>query len=331
MRYYDSYDYVYSSPEETFVWIIMIYMIVLLVMGIFALISYILKGIGMYTIAKRQGRDNAWLAFVPFARTYLHGELGGSIRLKNRSIQNPGIWLLALPFIYGAVFTVFYLILWVIGVGAILKLSDGYGYGPSIGAGSIMGIIILFVIILVISILFQGVYKVFGILVNHQILEKFTSKNMSIAHAVLCAIIPLYESICLFVMRNKPYNPGMEPEIRNPYNPYPPYGQVPPDGGYYRGPAAPPQGGMDNRDMRTGNMAQPPEYSWRPVEEPVQSTVDTAKQELQADDEQTVILPVEDIIEKSSDTVQPEEVKQTSDTQSVVHMAPVSDDTEKEE
>lgn len=297
MRYYDTYDSMYSSPEETLVWILMIYLIILIVMGIFSLISYILKGIGMYTIARRQGRDNAWLAFVPFARTYLHGELGGSIRLKNRTIQSPGIWLLALPFIYGAAFTVVYLIFWVVGVGAILKLSDGYGYyGPSIGAGTVMGIIILFVIILVLSILYQGVYKVLGILVNHQILEKFTSKNMSIAHAVLCAVIPMYESICLFLMRNKPYNPGMEPEIRNPYNPY---GQVPPNGPYYRGPVNPQQSDMYTQDMRAGDMEQQPEYFWRPVEEPAKPAVDEPMQPVQKTEESTgqpIILPTEAVL-----------------------------------
>lgn len=235
MRYYDSYDYVYSSPiEDTLIWILMIYVIVLLVVGVFALVSYVFKGIGMYTIAKRQGRENAWLAFIPFARTYLHGELGGSIKLKNKSIRNPGIWLLALPFIYGAVFGVFYAILWVIGFSAILTMSNGY-YGSSIGGGTIMGCLILLLILVVVSVLYEAIYKVLGILVNHQIYERFTSKNMSIAHAVLSAVVPLYESICLFVMRNRPYNPGMEPEIRNPY------------------------------------MQTPPDYSWRPVEEPQQS------------------------------------------------------------
>lgn len=106
MKYYNMNDYYdYSSPymESTLIGIMMILFIIMLVCAIFALLSYILKGIGMYTMAKRQGMDYAWLAFIPFARTYLHGELAGSIRLKNKSIQNPGIWLLALPFLYGAV------------------------------------------------------------------------------------------------------------------------------------------------------------------------------------------------------------------------------------
>ena len=54
---------------------------------------------------------------------------------------------------------------------------------------------------------------------------------MSIAHAVLSATIPLYESICFFVMREKDYNPGMEPKEGPqvpPVTPLPPVPPVPP-------------------------------------------------------------------------------------------------------
>lgn len=324
MRYYDTYDAMYSSSEDTIVGIFMVYLIVLLVVGIFGIVSYILKGIGMYTIAKRQGRDNAWIAFVPFARTYLHGELGGSIRLKNRSIQSPGIWLLALPFVYGAVFIVFYLIICIIGVGAAVRFSDYYGYGPSIGAGTIMGLVVSFVVLVAVSVLYQGAYKVLGILVNHQIFEKFTSKNMSIAHAVLCAFIPLYEAICLFVMRNKPYNPGMEPEIRNPYYPY---GQVPPAGQYY--------------DSRMTPPPQGPEYSWRPVEEPVQSTMRPSEPQQPVNTEQPISAEQPVNTEQTVSTEQPMSTEQPTEAensesektsvQSVIYMEPSADDAEKEE
>lgn len=245
MNYYDMYDqYDYSSPymESTLIGIIMIIFIVMLVCAIFGLASYILRGVGMYTMAKRQGMDYAWLAFVPFARTYLHGELAGSIRLKHKSIQNPGIWLLALPFLYGAVSSLLNGIIWFVGFGSITKAFQ-YAFLPygrmDISAGAVMGMIILLVITMVISIAYTAVYKSFEVLVNHQILERFTSKNMSIAHAVLSTLVPLYESICFFAMRNHPFNPGMEPPTPTPFM------QSPPPANYYGAPVppVPPMGG----------------------------------------------------------------------------------------
>ena len=98
-----------------------------------------------------------------------------------------------------------------------------------------MGIVVLVLIFSVISLGYTAVYKTFGVLVNHQILERFTTKNMSIVHAVLSTMIPLYESICFFVMRNHPFNPGMEPPAPQPFM------QSPPPDTYYRGPVPPPE------------------------------------------------------------------------------------------
>ncbi len=240
MSYYDMYDSFDQSSQfmdTTLIGIMMICLIILLVCAIFGLISYILRGIGMYTMAKRQGMEYAWLAFIPFARTYLHGELAGTISLKQKSIRNPGIWLLALPFLYSAVSSLLSGIVWFVCFGSLSKMFQ-YAYMPygrtDISVGSIMGIIILLIISIVISTGYTAVYKTFEVLVNHQILERFTSKNMSVAHAVLCTLVPLYESICFFVMRNYPFNPGMEPPRPQPFM------QSPPPGSYYGTPVPPP-------------------------------------------------------------------------------------------
>lgn len=255
--FYDPYDFGSSYFESALVGIMMIFFIVMLVWAVFSLISYILKGVGMYTIAKRLGKDYAWLAFIPFARTYLHGELAGSIRLKNKRIQNPGIWLLAIPFLYGAVSSLLNGILWFAG-GSIARIFDyaSYPYGRvNIGIGSIMGIVVLFVCIMVINLVYTALYKSFQVLVDHQILERFTSKNMSIVHAVLSTFIPMYESICLFVMRNRPFNPGMEPPAPKPFM------QSPPPGTYYGTPVPPPVppmgGGYYGNMSGTGNGMPP--------------------------------------------------------------------------
>ena len=57
---------------------------------------------------------------------------------------------------------------------------------------------------------------------------------MSIAHAVLSTLVPLYESICFFAMRNHPFNPGMEPPTPTPFM------QSPPPANYYGAPVSPP-------------------------------------------------------------------------------------------
>ena len=79
-----SYNFEYDYPvnhgnggNAAVTLILTIYLIALALIIAVALASYIFHSIGLYTIGKRMGREHAWLAFVPFARDYFHGELAG--------------------------------------------------------------------------------------------------------------------------------------------------------------------------------------------------------------------------------------------------------------
>ena len=220
------YEYNYDYPvshgnggNAALTVLLTVYLVVLAVILAVALASYIFHSIGMYTIGKRMGKEHAWLAFIPFARDYFHGELAGEIPLKNKSIKNPGIWKLVLPIIYGAVAGVLFIFLFVsaIGAGAVSSINGNQ-------MGGIMAfsttLIALYVVILVVAVVYSAVYSVLRILIDIQIYEKFTTRNMAVVHSVLSGIIPLYEAICFFVMRNKPFNPGMGPQLTPP--PVPP-------------------------------------------------------------------------------------------------------------
>ena len=206
--------------------VLTIYLIVVMVLAVYGIGSYIIKGIGLYQLAKRKGLDYPWMAFVPFARTYLQGEISGDIFLKKRSIHNPGIWMIVLPIIQGAVVVVFYFISlifvgWVAYSGT-MYLQSSY-YSPfvvgGVGAGTILlGIFLVALFIACVTIV-GAVTKVLKILVNHQILIGFTTNSMAIVHAVLMGFLPLYEPICLLVMSRRPYMAGsadQEEEVSEP-------------------------------------------------------------------------------------------------------------------
>lgn len=221
--YYDTPS-VHNVGGSIMTGILMIYLIILLVGLVVSVTNYIFRGIGMYHMAKREGMDYPWLAFVPFARTYLQGELGGTVHLKNKQIKNPGIWLIVLPFISSIVTGVLYVIMWVVlGFGVFFSSYGNFSFG------AVAGLLVLVVVSMVFFIVYNACYKVLRILVNRQIYEKFTTPGMAVVHAVLGVLLPLYESICLFVMRNRPYNPGKEPDLGTPFLTTPsPIAPVPP-------------------------------------------------------------------------------------------------------
>ena len=257
MRYDYGYSYNYDMSNSVFAALMSIYLIIFMVALIFWIVEYVFFAIGLYTIAKRMGRNYPWLAFIPFARKYLHGELAGTIELKTRKIKNPGVWKLVLPIIAGAAFSLFMIILMVaLGIGTFMAVGS-YGYG--ISGGTIMLAVVLLLIAAVVSVLYQAVYKVLCVLINIQIYDRFPTHNMGIVHAVLSAVVPLYEAFCLFVMRHKEFNPGMEPKLTPPPAPLPPV---------YPGSPVPPEAGQPvNGQPVQPETAQSEEHPTAPVSE----------------------------------------------------------------
>lgn len=200
--YNDIYGYSYSVPAQNSMsgfgmGILMIYVIAMLVIALISLASYILRGIGLYTIAKRRGMNHPWLAFVPFMRTYLQGTLGGDIKFKNKTMRDTGIWLAVIPFMYGMVFTVLYGVMMLCGIVTVFSMA------VHVGVGRILFLTLLILIFVVVSVGYKVLYKTLRVLVNRQIYQNMTSENMAIVHAVIGALVPLYESICIFVLRNR--------------------------------------------------------------------------------------------------------------------------------
>ena len=240
-HYTYEYNYPVSNSEGLVGVILSVYLIILTLILAFVLVSYIFHSVGLYTIGKRMGKEYPWLAFIPYARDYFQGELAGPIKLKNKEIKNPGIWNLVIPIISSVLAGVFgVLIILVTGVGAAAQISGAGGAGIAL-----LFVIMLYTLLIVAVIAAQAAQMALKVLINKQILERFTTGNMGLVHAVLMIVVPLYEALCFFVMRKRDFNPGMEPKITPPPAPLPPAIPGGPEGPAAT-PPAPPQGGPEN-------------------------------------------------------------------------------------
>ena len=207
VSYVTTYSDPYQAMDSTLMTVLMVYLVIFSIIGIIGLAGYLLKSIGMYRMAQREGMDNPWLSYVPFARTYLQGELSGDIVFQKRSIRNPGIWLILLPMGGGMIIGSLYVLV-IIAVAASVMITEGSANGIGIAVVLMLVLLALYIVVL---ILYQALVVVLKGLVMYQILRKFTSNSMAIVHAFFANLIPMYEAIILFVFRNRPYNPGMEP------------------------------------------------------------------------------------------------------------------------
>lgn len=199
-----SFGYTYNSGVNSIAaTLLMVYGIFVVTGGLIALATYILKGIGLYTIAKNQGEENAWLSFIPFARKYQQGELAGEILLKNKSISRPGIWFVGLPIAWGILSYIIGMIFSISIVGKVIRYGImGYSAYDSMDSG-IIGIVGFFLFFIALAMVYKIIYKILLILIDVKILSRYTSGNMPIVHSVFAAFVPLYEAICFFAISRR--------------------------------------------------------------------------------------------------------------------------------
>ena len=194
-QYYGS-----GITDDTELVVLGLYAILLGCMLIGWLVSYVFRGIGMYGMAKKLGVPSGWMAFVPFARAYLQGQLAGTISFTKREIKNPGLWLVLVPILFFIGFIVIYLCILIplIVMSASSPASFVYNLS-SILVGFFAGLIGL----IVYSVAGSALLYVLRGLVNYRICRKYKNGNTAVLHTVLSMLVPLYQSIYFFILRNR--------------------------------------------------------------------------------------------------------------------------------
>lgn len=190
---------------------------------------FILQGVGLFTMAKKAGLKNKWLAFVPFADLILMGKLAGTCSIFGRKVKRSGLYAMLASLVstlYFAAVIVAQILLFTIYRndsvdGSIWTNLTGFGnfvYNFYMISDLLGGIVELIYVILL-FILLTGLYK------------KYYAKGYLILSWV-GLFLPVSRYIVVFVLRNnkaidyEAYMRAKREEYmrRNPYGPYGPYG-----------------------------------------------------------------------------------------------------------
>lgn len=176
---------------------ILFYMMCLCVYAVVRAAEYILYGVGLCGMARETGISGGWMAFVPFARKYLQGKLSGPLTLKGKTIKEPGLWLVLLPFVVG-IGSGFLagLVMALIVAGSLIK-TNVIIMIPVTGVVILAGLVILLLI-------FVGAVAKNGLraLIDYQILSRYCQGNILILHIVFSVLLPLYEAAVFFYYRH---------------------------------------------------------------------------------------------------------------------------------
>ncbi len=242
---YDIYGY-HNVPlggaeeEIAFLGVFLVfYVIIIVIASAASLTTYILNSIGLMTIAKNRGIKNPWMAWIPFASSYLFGMVSDDVnRYKGKQTKHSAI-LLGLEIASVACIFVGYLLCFGVGVTAgVMSESSGAAASPAIlGAfGGIFVILLAFVPMII--------YTVFYYIALYNILQTYAPNHAILVLLLTLLVFSPLASIYLFVIRNK------QPIFQMPVYGYYPPTQMPVEGYGY-----PPQPPVQNP-----NDQVPPTY-----------------------------------------------------------------------
>lgn len=193
-----------------------------------SLATYIFTALALYTIARRRGIHNPWLAWIPFANTWLLGCVADQYRAVARGETKYRRRVLLITEILTCVLAMIMLVL----VFSMLLSMFSYGMGNlenldymseameaelmSAIVGPVVGILLLTLVILPLVI----VNAVFSYIALHDIYKSCDPGNATL-FLVLSIFIGICQPIFLFICRNK--DGGMPSREAPPTNPAQPY------------------------------------------------------------------------------------------------------------
>ena len=165
---------------------------------------FVLQGVGLYAMAKKQNVDKAWRAFVPFVNLLLIGQLAGECTVFGKKMKRVGLYAMIAQIVGTAVcvFEIFSdLYLYTVeGVPTYDQYNNPYWLGATgfslflTNYLTISGVVLPFV---------QMAYEIMIFIIVMSLYKKYVP-NSYLGLGVLSLFFPLARYIVVFAIRNRP-------------------------------------------------------------------------------------------------------------------------------
>ena len=181
--------------------LLVVYAVIILAALALSAVVYIAQSISFYTIAKRRGIHNPWLAWIPVGNVWIIGSISDQYQyVKKGQICNFRKWLIGLDLAVAAGAFLMYV------PYIIMVLSAGL---------DATGLITLALALLVILVAFAMsaasiVYTVFLYMAIYDLFESCTQER-AVLYLLLSLFVPCASTILLFICRKK--DDGMPPRL----------------------------------------------------------------------------------------------------------------------
>lgn len=269
--YYGGYD---SGVAEVLSIFFGVFMVAFAIAALVGLTVYILNAIGLYTISKKRGYKNAWLAFIPIGNYFVLGGIADNITACYGKRTNHRIILLVSSIASSICASIssgyfFNMLIELISEATYGYGGYGYGYGyENLVFASVWPIINLAIAVVAVVFYYIACHKIFSDYSQNGSLWTVLSILFGIAPFVIFALRNK-NSASLAYMNSMAYQNGQQYTTVPPayqQSQAPMYPQAPPQGGMYPQsqqplyPQAPIQGGM----YQVPQQPQQPQHPQQP-------------------------------------------------------------------
>lgn len=152
-------------------------------------VPYVLKSLGLYKLAKNEGFENPWLAWIPIGGSYILGRLAKYSPYIKRKVPNIHI---ILPSIMGAYF-VLYIVYFIYFFSIIPRFSSNMPYDLA----SFAPFFIFYILIILFALAIAAAYY----FTLYHVYKSYDIEN-TVLYLILSIIFRL-DFVFLFVIRNK--------------------------------------------------------------------------------------------------------------------------------
>ena len=192
-----------------------LYTVYSMVASSFGIALYVLRALGLYSIAKRRGINRPWMSWVPVLDLWVLGCISDQYQyVVNGNVRNKRKWLLGLSIAMAVLYIVFAVLIGVAVFGAVGGMTGSMSDNQLVATllGPVMGLVVGLIPLVGIAIAVMVIRYV-------AMYDLYTSCNPqnNVLFLVLSIFFSVTEPFFLFFNRNK--DGGMPPRKPDPQQP----------------------------------------------------------------------------------------------------------------
>ena len=189
-----------------------LYTVYSMVASSFGIALYVLRALGLYSIAKRRGINRPWMSWVPVLDLWVLGCISDQYQyVVNGNIRNKRKWLLGLSITMAVLYIVFAVLIGVAVFGAVGGITGSMSDNQLVATllGPVMGLVVGLIPLVGIAIAVMAIRYV----AMYDLYTSCSPQN-NVLFLVLSIFFTVTEPFFLFFIRNK--DEGMPPRRQQP-------------------------------------------------------------------------------------------------------------------